>query len=472
MDKHTTNEPHEMSAAELSAQFGTRDLSPVEVATALLGRIEALDAEINCFCLIDRDVTMTQAEQSEERWMRGEPLSPLDGVPVAIKDLLITKGWPTRRGSLTVDPKGPWNEDAPTVARLKDAGAVMLGKTTTPEFGWKGSTDSPLTGITRNPWNKAKTPGGSSGGSSAALAARFAPLALGTDGGGSIRIPAGFTGTYGLKPSFGRVAAYPLSPFGTVAHVGPMTRTVRDAAMLMNIIAKPDPRDWFSLPGEGIDYTARLGESMKGKRIAWSPRLGFVERILPDVERLVAEAVKRFEAMGALVERVDPPMADPSITFQILWWSGAGFLLGDYPEEQKAKLDPGLRRMAEEGTKFDKRAFMTATQARGTYGSQMRVFMEKYDFLMTPALATTAFDVGQLSPFGDDGKAWMAWTPFTAPFNLTQQPAASVPCGFASDGLPVGLQIVGKMFDDAGVLAASAAYESADPHYARVPKGF
>jgi aspartyl-tRNA(Asn)/glutamyl-tRNA(Gln) amidotransferase subunit A len=472
MDNHVAHEPHEMTAAELSAQYRTKDLSPVEVVTALLGRIEALDSEINCFCLIDRDATITQAEASEERWMAGEPLSPLDGVPVAIKDLLITKGWATRRGSLTVDPKGPWNDDAPTVARLKEAGAVMLGKTTTPEFGWKGSTDSPLTGITRNPWNKAKTPGGSSGGSSAALAARFAPLALGTDGGGSIRIPASFAGVFGLKPSFGRVPAYPLSPFGTVAHVGPMTRTVRDAALMMNAIARPDARDWFGLPDDGVDYTARLGETMKGKRIAYSPRLGWVQRVLPDVERLVAEAVKRFEAMGAIVEKVDPPMAEPSDIFQKLWWSGAGFLLGDLPEEQKAKLDPGLRRMAEEGVKIDKKAYLAATAARGTYGSQMRIFMEKYDFLLTPAIATTAFNVGQLSPLDDDGKAWMSWTPFSFPFNLTQQPAASVPCGFSGDGLPVGLQIVGKMFDDAGVLAACAAYEAADPHFDKVPAGF
>jgi aspartyl-tRNA(Asn)/glutamyl-tRNA(Gln) amidotransferase subunit A len=467
-----SKEPHEMTAAELSAAYKTKELSPVEATNALLGRIEALDAQVNCFCLIDRDTTLNQAEASEERWMAGTPLSPLDGVPVGVKDLLVTKGWPTRRGSLTVDPKGPWEDDAPTVARLKEAGAVMLGKTTTPEFGWKGSTDSPLTGITRNPWNKDKTPGGSSGGSSAALAARFAPLTLGTDGGGSIRIPASFTGTYGLKPSFGRVPAYPLSPFGTVAHVGPMTRTVRDAAMMMNVIAKPDPRDWFCLVDEGVDYTARLGESMKGKRIAFSPRLGWVTRILPEIEELVAKAVKRFEAMGAIVELADPPGGDPSDTFQKIWWSGAGYLLGDYPEEQKAKLDPGLRRMAEEGVKFDKKTYLLANSARGTYGSQIRVFMEKYDFLITPSIATTAFNVGQLSPLGDDGKAWMAWTPFSFPFNLTQQPAASINCGFSSDGLPVGLQIVGRMFDDAGVLAASAAYEAADPHYDAVPKGF
>ncbi len=465
-------EPHEMTAEELSAAFEARDLSPVEVAEALLGRIEALDAQVNAFCLIDAPTTLKQAEDSEARWMAGEPLSPLDGVPVAVKDLLVTKGWPTRRGSLTVDPKGPWETDAPTVARLKEAGAVLIGKTTTPEFGWKGSTDSPLTGITRNPWNLEKTPGGSSGGSSAALAARFAPLALGTDGGGSIRIPASFTGTYGLKPSFGRVPAYPLSPFGTVAHAGPMTRTAKDSAMLMNVIAKPDARDWHSLPYEPTDYAAELEAPLAGKRIAFSPRLGWVTRIDAEVEALVAAAVKRFEELGAHVELADPPGGDPGDTFQKIWWSGAGFLLGDLPEAQKAKLDPGLRRMAEEGVKIDKKTYLAANMARGAYGAGLRQFMERYDFLLTPALATTAFNVGQLSPMDDDGRAWMQWTPFSFPFNLTQQPAASVNCGFTAAGLPVGLQIVGRMFDDAGVLAASYAYEQSNPLYEKTPPGF
>lgn len=466
------SEPHEMAAAELSSAYASKDLSPVEVAEALLGRIEALDAGINSFCLIDAATSLSQAEASEARWLAGEPLSPLDGVPVGVKDLLLTTGWPTRRGSLTVDPNGPWTEDAPTVARLKEAGAVMIGKTTTPEFGWKGSTDSPLTGITRNPWNKAKTPGGSSGGSSAALAARFCPLALGTDGGGSIRIPASFAGVYGLKPSFGRVPAYPLSPFGTVAHVGPMSRTVRDSALMMNAIARPDARDWFNVPGEAFDHAARLGESMKGKRIAFSPRLGFAQKVTPEVEALVMAAARRFEAMGAHVEEVDPSTEDPSEIFRTLWWAGAGFLLGDLPEEKKRKLDPGLRKMAEEGKTIPLKTYLSANAARGAYGSKLRQFMERYDFLLTPSIATAAFDVGLLSPLDDDGRAWLQWTPFSFPFNLTQQPAASVPCGFTADGLPVGLQVVGKMFDDAGVLAASAAYEAVDPHYHKVPEGF
>jgi aspartyl-tRNA(Asn)/glutamyl-tRNA(Gln) amidotransferase subunit A len=467
-----SREPHELSAVELSAAYESGDLSPVEVAQSCLARIEALDAEINAFCLTDGETSLAAAEESEARWSAGTPLSALDGVLVAVKDLLLTAGWPTRRGSLTVDPGGPWTEDAPCVARLREAGAVLVGKTTTPEFGWKGSTDSPLTGITRNPWNKVKTPGGSSGGSSAALAARFAPLAIGTDGGGSIRIPASFAGVYGLKPSFGRVPAFPLSPFGTVAHVGPMSRTVRDSALLMNVISRPDSRDWHSLPFDDADYTHRLGEGLKGKRIAFSARLGYVERVVPEVEALVATAAKRFAELGAHVEEVDPGLSDPGRTFRTVWWAGAGLLLGDLPPEKMAQLDPGLRRMAEEGKALSLKEYLKANAERGSYGSKMRQFMERYDFLLTPSVATPAFNVGHLTPLDDDGNAWMAWTPFSFPFNLTQQPAASINCGFTSDGLPVGLQIVGRMYDDAGVLAASAAYEAANPTYDIVPSGF
>jgi aspartyl-tRNA(Asn)/glutamyl-tRNA(Gln) amidotransferase subunit A len=242
--------------------------------------------------------------------------------------------------------------------------------------------------------------------------------------------------------------------------------------MLMSVIARPDARDWFGIPYDPVDYAAELEVPMRGKRIAFSQRLGTVKKVVPEVETLVAAAAKRFEAMGAHVEQVDPPGGDTSEIFQNIWWSGAGYLLGDLAEEQKAKLDPGLRRMAEEGVKIDKKTFMAANLARGAYGSQMRVFMETYDFMLTPSVATPAFDVGRLSPLDDDGRAWMQWTPFSFPFNLTQQPAASINCGFTKDGLPVGLQIVGRMFDDMGVLAASAAYEAADPHFDKTPPGF
>ncbi len=465
-------EPHEMNAAELSRAFHDGNLSPVEVTQSLLARIEALDAGINAFCHLAPNVSLHQAEESEKRWAEGNPLSPLDGVPVAIKDLLLTEGWPTLRGSKLTDPTGPWNADAPSVARLREAGVVFIGKTTTPEFGWKGATDSPLHGVTRNPWNAKKTPGGSSGGSAAALAARFCPLALGSDGGGSIRIPAHFCGVFGLKPSFGRVPAYPLSPFGTVAHVGPMSRDVRGSAMLMNIITKPDPRDWYSLPYEPTDYAADLDAPLRGKRIAFSPRLGYAPKVDDEVEALVAAAVKRLEQLGAHIEQVDPPQADVFAIFRTIWWSGAAYMLGGLPEDKKALLDPGLLRMAEEGKDIGPREFHDAVLARANYGSAMRVFMEKYDLLVTPAVATTAFDTSLVSPLAEDGRAWLSWSPFSFPFNLTQQPAASVPCGFAKNGLPVGLQIVGGWFADADVLNACAAYERADPHYEATPPGF
>src|SRR5271170_6406808 len=275
------SELYAMTAAELSEAYRDGDASPVEAAEACLARIDALDSTINAFCHVDHEATMAQAEASEARWRTGAPLSALDGVPVAIKDLLLTRGWPTLRGSRTIDPGQAWNDDAPAVARLREAGAVLLGKTTTPEYGWKGVTDSPLTGVTRNPWDLKKTPGGSSGGSAAALAARLAPLAIGTDGGGSIRIPASFSGVFGLKPTYGRVAAWPLSPFGTLAHIGPMSRDVMGAAMLLDVIAGADARDPHSLPPQtGFGASARKSAAswfsagratiLKGKRIAFS----------------------------------------------------------------------------------------------------------------------------------------------------------------------------------------------------------
>ncbi len=461
----------EWNAPRLSAAFASREISPVEVARALLARIAALDRKINAFCLVDEATTLAQAHAAEARWMKDAPLSPLDGVPVAVKDLLLTRGWPTLRGSRVTDPDQAWNDDAPVVARLREAGAVLLGKVTTPDHGWKGVTDSPLTGITRNPWNMEKTPGGSSGGSSAALAARLAPLALGTDGGGSIRIPASFTGTFGIKPSFGRVPAWPSSPFGTLAHLGPMSRDVEGSAMLLDILARPDARDWQSLPPPARDFTGNLEDGVRGKRIAFSPAMGFAKNVEPQVAELVAIAAKRFYELGAHVEEIDPPGGDPAEIFRTLWWGGAGFLFGAAPLEKKALLDPALAAIAEEGAAIPLRQYIEANITRGAYASRMRIFMEKYDLLLTPALAVTAFDVGKISPYDDNG-SWPSWTPFSFPFNLTQQPAASVPCGRTREGLPVGLQIVGRHYDDWGVLQAARAYESLDPHFDDIPEGF
>src|SRR3954466_4036292 len=289
-----------LSAAQLLQAYGRHQLSPVDVARAVLARIEKLNPVLNAFNLVS-DRAIEDAKASEARWTAGQPKGLLDGVPVSIKDIILTKGWPTLRGSKTVDAKGPWNDDAPATARLREHGAVLLGKTTTPEFGWKGVTDSPLTGITRNPWNPKKTPGGSSGGAVAAVAAGMGPLAVGTDGGGSIRIPCSFTGLFGIKPSFGRVPAWPLSPFGTVAHVGPITRTVTDAALMLNVLALPDARDWHALPYESRDYRGRLEFGVRDLRIAYSPDLGYAE-VDPEVLATVKKALGVFSDLGARVE--------------------------------------------------------------------------------------------------------------------------------------------------------------------------
>ena len=455
-----SNDLNWKSAKKLVKGFAERKFSPVEVAQACLAQIEKHDGPINAMAGVHAETALAQAKASEQRWLKGEPSGPVDGVPVLVKDLLLVKGWKTLRGSKTVDPDQAWDNDAPSVARLRQSGAVFLGATTTPEFGWKGVTDSPLTGITRNPWDLSKTPGGSSGGSAAGLAAGYAPLTLGTDGGGSIRIPAGFTGIFGLKPSFGRVPAWPLSPFGTVAHVGPMTRHVADAALMLDVIAQPDARDWHSLPYDGQDYTAKLARGVKGLRIAYSPRLGYVD-VDPEIARLVKQAVRVLAGLGAHVEEVDPGFEDPAPCFRVLWWSGARAALGGLPDEKKKLLDPALADVVEQAMAMTLDDHLDAVKARGALGTHMRQFMEGYDLLLTPTLPIPAFEAGRLSP-GDDGTAkWVNWTPFSYPFNLTQQPAASVPCGFTKSDLPAGLHVIGRMFDDMTVLRACHAYEKA-----------
>ena len=334
-----------LSATELVAAYRAGERSPVEEAEAALARIEERDGELNAFCLVDADAALTDARASEARWARGEPAGPLDGVPVGVKDLLVTQGWPTLRGSTAIDPAGPWEDDAPVVASLRRSGAVLPGKTTTPELGWKGVTDSALTGVTRNPWDPRMTPGGSSGGSSAALAAGMVPLALGTDGGGSIRIPCAFCGLPGLKPTFGLVPAWPASPFGPVSHVGPMARTVADLALMLDVIAAPDARDWQQLPPAARSFGAGLEDGVAGLRIAFSPELGFAA-VDPEIAGLVARAAFAFAALGAHVEMADPGFADPRGTFDVLWSTGAARATAMLPSTGRDRPGPGRDRRA------------------------------------------------------------------------------------------------------------------------------
>ena len=387
----------------------------------------------------------------------------LEGVPTTIKDLILTRGWPTLRGSRTIDPHQAWEVDAPVTARLREAGAVLLGKTTTPEFGCKGETNSPATGITRNPWNLNKTPGGSSGGTAAAVAAGLGPIGVGTDGAGSVRIPAAFCGNFGLKPSFGRVPAYPLSPFGSVAHLGPHTMSVQDAALMMNVMKRPDARDWTSLAYDPVDYTQGLNEGVRGLRIAYSPTLGFANNVHPEIAQAVQAAVRVLEGLGAHVEQIDPGIEDPLEITTGLWFLGAWTLWNTLSPEQQSVADPDFRAEAKMGSRLSALDVQHLNQRRGQLGTHMRQFMQNFDLIATPAVAVPAFDAlpaghSPLSP-----ESMLGWTPFSYPFNLTQQPASTIPCGLTRDGLPMGLQLVGPMFGDALVLRASKAYENARP---------
>ena len=455
-------------ATELIALYRAKRLSPVEATQAALDRIAAHNERLNAFCLVNDEGAMVAARASEARWQRGEPKGLVDGVPVSIKDLVLTRYWPTLRGSKTIDAGQAWDEDAPCVARLGEHGAVVLGKTTTCEFGWKGVTDSPLSGITRNPWNLERTPGGSSGGSAAAVAAGMGPLAIGTDGGGSVRIPSGFTGLAGLKPTYGRVPLYPPSPFGDLSHVGPIARTVADAALMLSVIARPDARDPYALVSHARDWGDGLGDGVEGLRVAFSADLGYV-RVDPEIAALVAAAADTFAGLGAKVEAVDPGFATPQECFRTLWYAGAAYILRAVSASRRELMDPGLVEIATEGARLGALDLLAAQNARAALGVHMGAFHQRFDLLLTPTLPIPAFAAGEEVPPGSGLSRWPEWTPFSYPFNLTGQPAASVPCGFTADGLPAGLQIVGPRHADASVLRAAHAYQTAAPTLDRRP---
>ncbi|WP_411761267.1 amidase [Streptomyces tunisiensis] len=450
----------ELTATRLADGYRKGEFGPVEVARAALRRAEEIQPEVNAFVRLLADDALERAAASEERWRRGEHLGPLDGVPVTVKDILLLRGAPTLKGSRTIDPAGRWDEDAPSVARLRERGAVFLGKTTTPEFGWKGVTDSPLSGVTRNPHDPTRTAGGSSGGAAAAVALGAGPLALGTDGGGSVRIPAAFCGIFALKPTYGRVPLYPASAFGTLAHVGPMTRDAADAALLMDAIAAPDSRDWSGLPPAPGPFSEALGGGVRGLRVAFSPSLGGQVRVDPGVAAAVRRAVERLAGLGAYVEEADPDLADPVEAFHALWFAGAARVTQALGREQRERLDPGLREICRTGGRLSALDYLAAVDVRMDLGRRMGRFHETYDLLVTPTLPVTAFEAGAEVPRGSGHRRWTGWTPFTYPFNMTQQPAASVPVGLA-DGLPVGLQLVAARHrDDLVLRAAHALYEA------------
>ncbi|MGW2861552.1 amidase [Streptomyces sp. NPDC001205] len=452
----------DLTARQLLSGYRAGTFSPLDATRAVLARIEAVEPRLNAFVRIDTEAALTQARAATERWRAGEPQGLLDGVPVSVKDLLLQAGGPTLRGSNTVSTSGRWEEDAPAVARLREHGAVLVGKTTTPEFGWKGVTDSPRTGITRNPHDAARTAGGSSGGSAAAVAAGAAPLSLGTDGGGSIRIPASFCGVLGLKPTYGRVPLHPASAFGALAHVGPIARDAADAALLLDVISGADWRDPTALEPPARSYAAALPEDpaagVKGLRVAYSPSFGGQVAVHPEVAAAVRAAVTRLAGLGAYVEEADPDFADPVDVFHTLWNAGAAHIVARLGARQRELLDPGLREIAAQGARLSALELLTAETARTGLGHRMARFHQRYDLLATPTLPITAFAAGRETPAGPGPRRWTGWTPFTYPFNLTQQPAVSVPVGTDADGLPIGLQLIAARHRDEVALRAAAAF--------------
>lgn len=460
-----------MTAVELLENYRNRSLSPVEVTRAMLDQVNRLNATVNAYCLVDEETTLNYAKESEQRYQAGQPQGLVDGVPVAVKDVFLTPMWPTLKGSRTIDPTSTLGKEAPAVAALTRHGYVPLGKTTTPEFGWKGVTDNPIDGVTNNPWNPDKTAGGSSGGSGAAVALGMAPLALGTDAGGSVRIPASFCGIVGLKPSFGEVPHWPASPFGTLAHAGPMTWTVADCALMMNVLTEADHRDTNAIPRRNIDYYGALKDGVAGMKIGFSRTLGYVD-VDKEIEASLREVAKVFESLGATVVEVDPSFTDPLGAFGHLFYGGAANAMRDLGAKKRALMDPELVKVAEKASKLTMLDYLGAVNERMALSERMANFHRKYDLLLTPTMPITAFKTGREVPENWPSTRWPSWTPFTYPFNLTGQPALSVPCGFASNGLPIGLQLVGARFDDARVLRAGHAYQQAAPLTEKRPELF
>jgi aspartyl-tRNA(Asn)/glutamyl-tRNA(Gln) amidotransferase subunit A len=464
MPADAPSDPALASATELVALYRARALSPVEATRAALARIERHDRAVNAWVHLDAEGALAAARASEARWQAGAPQGLLDGVPTGIKDNILVAGMPARFGSRLTSP-APRESDAPAAARVREAGAVVLGKTAMPEFGWKATSDSPLTGITRNPWDTRMTTGGSSAGAVAAAVLGMGPVHLGTDGGGSIRIPAAFTGCFGIKPTRARVPAFPASPLGTLAHVGPLARTVADAALVLTVIAAPDARDVYAWPATAPDFRADLDAGVRGLRIAFSPRLGYAPRVDPEVESAVAAAARTFEGLGAIVEAADPDIGgDPIDLWNTVWWPAMVYQLEGLNPGWRDLADPALVAAVDRTRPASVADHLAVQLRRADLHNAFVRFHERFDLLLTPALPLPAFEAGALVPAsGEWGGAWADWAPFSYPFNLTTQPAASVPCGLTAAGLPVALQIVGPIGADALVLRAARAFEETRP---------
>jgi aspartyl-tRNA(Asn)/glutamyl-tRNA(Gln) amidotransferase subunit A len=457
------------SAVEIAALVREKKVSPVEVTEAFLARIDKLNPTLNAYVTLTPEVAREAAKHAETAVMAAAALGPLHGVPFSVKDLVFTAGVRTTAGSLVYRDFVP-DTDSLVVSRLKAAGGIMLGKTNTPEFGYKATTENLVFGETRNPWALDKTPGGSSGGASAATAAGLAPLSVGTDGGGSIRIPASCTGIYGLKPTFGRIPSLPgFGGWHSLAHTGPMTRTVADAALMMDVIALPDERDRLSVPTPGQTFSQAIQSHPRKLRIGWTRDLGYAA-VDPQVARAVEKAVLAFREIGWEVEETNPGFPDPVDIFTTTVRAENYVMVGELLAKHGDLLDPGMRAFVQVSAGITALDYLRANQERAKLCAQLASFFEKYDLLVTPTLPAPPIAINtRLKEVAGRKVHILGWLIFTYPFNLTGNPAASVPCGWTTDGLPVGLQIIGRRFADAVVLQASAAFEQVRPWAQRRP---
>jgi amidase/aspartyl-tRNA(Asn)/glutamyl-tRNA(Gln) amidotransferase subunit A len=441
-----------LTAAALTAGYAAQKFSAMDAVGAALDRADTINPKFHAFTFIDHDGALTAARQSETRWRNKTPLSAIDGVPVTIKDIVRVQSWRVTYGSKTA-AAGLCAEDAPAVAAWRAAGAVLIGQTTSPEFGWKAVTDSPRYGLTRNPWNPELTPGGSSGGAAVAAATGAGVLHLGTDGGGSIRIPAAFTGIAGIKPSFGLVPAFPASAFGTLAHIGPMARSVADLQAGLAAMARRDFADWYQTPKPHLG--APSPRSCKGLRIGvWSEAPGC--KTDPAIAQSFAAVQTVLARAGAILEPVTLPIENLLETFETLWFSGAANRLRAVPASLHELIDPGLRVIAARGAAYAAADYIAAGTARAEFGAAMDTLFTRFDVLISPATAIQALPVGALVPEHSGQQYWHQWAGFSFPINLSQQPACVIPHGRLPSGIPASLQLIGARMEDAALLDIAA----------------
>lgn len=459
-----------MSAIEMKRRIARKEMSPVDVTKRALDAAQATQKTLNCYSTLMPEAALAAAQAAEDAIMKKQPLGLLHGLPVSVKDLIAVGGVTYASGSKTM-ANNIAASDAPSVERLKAAGAIIIGKTTTSEFGCKPVGDNLLTGITRNPWNLNKTPGGSSAGAAASVAAGITPFAIGTDGGGSIRIPCSLSGLAGIKGHFGRVPVWPASATPTLAHVGPIARSMQDAALLFSAIAGYDARDPFSVAGPIPDVMGGSLATVKGLRVAYSPTFGYA-RPDPAVIETVEKAVRVLESLGCDVEKVDKVFdKDPVDLWTAEFYAGVGIRLRSFVEKQRDMLDPAVAEVLEGALSQDMRSYYEKVFERYAFRDQVRTFFEKYDVLVSPVVPVSSVDVGINIPKHLSDRNLVSWIYYTYPFNLTGQPAGTVCAGIAPDGMPVGLHIVGRALGEYDVVRLGAAYERSQPQgYNSAPK--